>query len=163
MPVKAIQDYYPEKIAICYGCGRRNSEGLHIRSYWEDGEGVCRFYPKPYHTGFTDVVYGGLIADLIDCHSIATAIAAAYQAEERGMDTQPSIVFVTANLNVSYLKPTPINVELVLRARVKTLYQRKATVICSLYSGGKETAHGEVVAVRVPQEEHSVPAENGYS
>jgi hypothetical protein len=32
---KAVQDYYPDQFAHCYGCGRLNPEGLHIKSYWD--------------------------------------------------------------------------------------------------------------------------------
>jgi hypothetical protein len=49
MEQKAFQDYYPDNLSYCYGCGRLNEHGLHIKSYWEGDEAVCRFTPKPYH------------------------------------------------------------------------------------------------------------------
>jgi len=145
----AIQDFYPDDIAICYGCGKNNPQGLHIRTMWDGQEGVFRFTPKPYHTAFPGVVYGGLIASLIDCHSVGTAVAAAYQAEDRDPGTEPEITFVTGNLSVSFLRPTPINTELLLRARIKELKEKKAVVACSLYAGGEECAKAEVIVVRV--------------
>ena len=30
-----IQDCYPDEIAICYGCGRNNPDGLHIQTVIE--------------------------------------------------------------------------------------------------------------------------------
>ena len=72
---KAFQDYYPDYSSHCYGCGRLNSAGLQIKSYWDGEETVCRFDPKPYHTAIPGFVYGGLIASLIDCHSTGTAAA----------------------------------------------------------------------------------------
>jgi len=149
MTEKSIQDYYPDEIAVCYGCGRHNPEGLHIRTIWNGQEGVFHFKPKPYHTAFPGVVYGGLIASLIDCHCIGTAVAAAYDADGRKPDTDPEITFVTGNLNVTYLHPTPIDTELVLKASVKEQSDRKALVLCSLYADGKECARGEVTAIRV--------------
>jgi acyl-coenzyme A thioesterase PaaI-like protein len=149
MTDKAIQDHFPDDIAVCYGCGRHNDHGLHIRTIWNGEEGIFRFRPQPFHTAFPGVVYGGLIASLIDCHSIGTAIAATYQAQGRQPGTDPEIMYVTGNLNVNYLHPTPMGVELVLRARVKALYDRKAIVTCSLYAQDKECAQGEVLAVRV--------------
>ncbi len=149
MIIDAVQDYYSRDHAICYGCGRNNVNGLHIRTRWDGKEGLFRFWPKPYHTAFPGVVYGGLIASLIDCHSIGTCIAAAYDAEGRSPQSQPEITFVTGTLNVTYLEPTPIDQELVLRARVKARYDRKTIVLCSLWAGGKECARGEVVGVRV--------------
>ncbi len=147
---KPFQDFYLPQHSICFGCGENNHSGLRIKSVWEREEAVCRFLPKPEHTAFPGIVYGGLIASLIDCHSIATAIAAAYRAEGREMDTQPPIMCVTANLNVSYLKPTPMNTELVLRAAIREMRERKIIVACSLFAGEEETARGEVIAVRMP-------------
>jgi acyl-coenzyme A thioesterase PaaI-like protein len=96
------------------------------------------------------VVYGGLIASLIDCHSIGTAVAAAYQHEGREPGSLPAIMFVTANLNVNYLKPTPMDSELLLRASPRDSGPRKMTVACALYAGETLCAHAEVLAVRVP-------------
>ncbi|MFC1798775.1 PaaI family thioesterase [Thermodesulfobacteriota bacterium] len=150
MTPKPIQDFYPDEIAICYGCGRHNPEGLHIKTFWDGEEGYFRFKPKSYHTAFPGVVYGGLVASLIDCHCIGTAIAAAYQAEGREPGTEPEITFVTGNLNVSYLHPTPIDAELELGSRVKELGERKIIVTCELSAGDTICAKGEVTAVRIP-------------
>jgi acyl-coenzyme A thioesterase PaaI-like protein len=147
---KAIQDFYPERAAICFGCGPNNREGFHIRTYWDGEEGVCHFKPEKEHTAFPGVVYGGLIACLIDCHSIGTAIAHAYNAEGREPGTEPKITFVTGTLQVRYVYPAPINAELTLRARVEEMGDKKAIVTCSLSADGRECAQGEVVAVRAP-------------
>ena len=57
----AVQDSYPPDVAVCYGCGRLNDDGLHIRTYWDGTEGTATFQPKPFHTAITGVVYGGLL------------------------------------------------------------------------------------------------------
>ncbi|MDP4726760.1 MAG: PaaI family thioesterase, partial [Desulfobacterales bacterium] len=129
---KAFQDYYPDYSSHCYGCGRLNSAGLQIKSYWDGEESVCRFDPKPYHTAIPGFVYGGLIASLIDCHSTGTASAAAYRAEGRAMDTDPPLRFLTAALHVDYLRPTPIDGPLEVRARVKEIKGRKVVVSSQL-------------------------------
>lgn len=144
-----IQHFYNPETAVCYGCGRNNAHGLHIQTFWDGEEGVARFTPEPYHTAFPGVVYGGLLASLIDCHSIGTAIAAMYQAEDRAPGTAPEITCVTANLNISYLKPTPIDSELVLRTRVKEITPKKAIVTCVLSAGDEVCVQAETVAVRV--------------
>ncbi|CAN2042374.1 Acyl-coenzyme A thioesterase THEM4 [Candidatus Magnetomoraceae bacterium gMMP-15] len=146
---KAIQDYFSDDIAVCYGCGRNNPHGLHIRTKWDGKEGIFRFKPEAYHTAFPGILYGGLIASLIDCHSIGTAIAAAYQAENRKPGTEPEIMYVTANLNVNYIKPTPVDSEIILRSHILEMIGRKAIVACSLYADDKECANGKVTAVRV--------------
>jgi acyl-coenzyme A thioesterase PaaI-like protein len=149
MDEKPIQEYYPDEVAVCYGCGRNNPKGLRIETRWEGAEGVCRFTPEPHHTAFPGVVYGGLIASLIDCHSMGTAIAAAYRADGRDPGTEPEITYVTGCLQVRYVRPTPAGVELLLRSRVTELHEKKATVVTSVYANGVECATGEVVAVRV--------------
>lgn len=150
MEEKAFQDYYAEDVSHCYGCGRLNEEGLHIKSYW-DGEGsVARFIPKPCHMAAPGFVYGGVIASLIDCHGTGTAAAAAYRFEGRAMDTQPNLRFVTASLKVDYLLPTPLGPELVARGKVRSAGKRKVVVEIEVFAEGRLCARGEVVAVRMP-------------
>ncbi len=151
MSEKAFQDYYPDNLATCYGCGRLNEHGLQIKSYWEGDEAVCRYAPRPYHTALPGYVYGGLIASLIDCHGTGTAAAAAYRAEGRAMDTEPPHRFVTASLHVDYLKPTPIEGPLELRSQVKEIKGRKVVITTTLSVHGVVCARGEVVAVEMPE------------
>ncbi len=138
---------------LCWGCGADNPRGLHIKSHWAGDEAVCTWQPAAWHAaGPPHVLNGGIIATIIDCHCIGTAIAATYRAEGRAMDSDPPVWCVTASLQVSYLKPTPIDAPVELRARVKERAGRKTIVICSLFSRGEECARGEVVALRVPPE-----------
>jgi acyl-coenzyme A thioesterase PaaI-like protein len=151
MPPKSFQDYYPDQLAHCYGCGRLNEHGLQIKSYWDGDESVCVFQPKPYHTAIPGYVYGGLIASLIDCHSTGTASAAAYRAQGRAMDSDPPLRFLTASLHVDYLWPTPIDGPLEVRARVKEIKGRKIVIESTLTAGGEVCARGEVVTVQIPE------------
>lgn len=148
---KAFQDFYPDDLSHCYGCGRLNEHGHQIKSHWDGDESVCRFTPEPFHTAIPGYVYGGMIASLIDCHSTGTAAAAAYRDQGRDMDTDPPLRFVTASLNVTYLKPTPIDGELEVRATVKEIKGRKVVVSSTLSAGGRVCARGEVVAVKMPE------------
>ena len=148
---KAFQDYYPDQLSHCYGCGKLNEYGLQIKSYWDGDETVCSFDPKPYHIAIPGYVYGGLIASLIDCHCTGTAAAAAYRAEGREMHTDPPLRFLTASLHVDYLRPTPLGVPLEVRARVKEIKGRKVVVSATLSALGEICVRGEVVAVRAPK------------
>ncbi|MBW1754501.1 MAG: PaaI family thioesterase [Deltaproteobacteria bacterium] len=148
--MKAFQDYYPDDLSHCYGCGRLNEHGLHIKSYWDGEESVCVFQPGPYHTATPGFVYGGMIAALVDCHGTGTAAAAAYRAEGREMGTQPSFRFVTASLHVDYLRPTPIDGKLELRGHVKEIKGRKVVVAIELSTQGTVCVRSEVVAVQIP-------------
>jgi acyl-coenzyme A thioesterase PaaI-like protein len=150
MTQKAFQDYYPEETSYCYGCGRLNEHGLQIKSYWEGEQAVCSFKPQPYHLAIPGFVYGGLIASLIDCHSTGTAAAAAYRNAERSMDSAPPLRFLTASLHVDYVRPTPIDSILEVRATIKEIKGRKVIVSSTLSADGEVCARGEVVAVQVP-------------
>ena len=150
--MNAFQDYYGENVSHCYGCGSLNSHGHRIRTTWDGDETLTRFTPEPYHTAVPGFVYGGLIASLIDCHSTGTAAAAMYRAEGRAMDTLPAFRFVTGSLNVSYLKPTPLGVELELRGTVQEIKGRKVVVETTVLANGVATARGTVVAVQMPED-----------
>jgi len=150
MSPNAFQDFYPESLAHCFGCGRLNGHGYQVKSYWDGDESLCRFLPKPYHIAIPGYVYGGLLASLIDCHGTGTASAAAYRAEDRGMESEPSLRFLTASLHVDYHKPTPLGVELEVRARVKEIKGRKVVIEEWITANGIITVRGEVVAVQVP-------------
>ncbi|MGD8624941.1 MAG: PaaI family thioesterase [Anaerolineae bacterium] len=152
MSDKPFQDYYPDEVAHCYGCGRLNEQGLQIKSYWQGDVAVATYTPRPYHLAIPGYVYGGLIASLIDCHSTGTAAAAMYRAQGRAMDSEPPLRFVTASLHVDYLRPTPIDGPLALRARVVEIKGRKVVVQTDLSAGGQVCARGEVVAVQMTDE-----------
>jgi len=146
----AIQDLYPEDFAHCFGCGKHNAAGHRLKSF-ADGDAVtARFAPAPHHMAVPGFVYGGLVASLIDCHAMATAAAASVIAEGRQVGDGPTPRFVTASLNVDYLKPTPLGPELTLHARVAERSERKAVVDVELSSNGIVTARGRVIAVRMP-------------
>jgi acyl-coenzyme A thioesterase PaaI-like protein len=143
---RAFQDCYADDVAHCYGCGRLNEKGLHVRSYWDGDETVCRFLPAPHHTALPGFVYGGLLASLIDCHATGSAAAAGARAEGHPVGT---FRYVTASIQVDYLKPTPLGPPLELRGTIREIRGRKVVVAVSVRANGVETARGEVVAVRL--------------
>lgn len=135
----------------CFGCSPDNPHGHHIKSDWDGTRATCRFTPQPWHcAGSPHYVYGGLIASVIDCHCICTAMADAYQREGRAIGEGENILYVTGQLNVSYRKAAPIAGPLVLEARVSEASERKSLVTCFLAVDGEECARAELVAVRVP-------------
>ncbi len=147
--MKAIQDSIPDN--HCYGCGPENPAGMRIKSYWDGAVSTCRYQPRPEQcAGPEQFVYGGTIASLIDCHCVSTAIAAHYRREGREIGEGEPIWCVTGSLTVSYVKPTPIDRPVELRATVIDSTERKTVLECTVSSDGKMTAKGEVVAVRVP-------------
>lgn len=142
-----FQDHMPGN--ICFGCGAEHPEGLRIKSRWEGEEAVCHWMPTPKYQGWSGVLNGGILATLIDCHCMGTAMAAVYKAEGRGIDSQPEYRYATGTLNVRYLKPTLNDQEVVLRTEILEIKGRKVVMKCRAYSGETETATADVVAIRV--------------
>ncbi len=149
MCIQAVQDQYPEEFAHCYGCGRLNADGHHLKSYPDGEEMVCHYTPDAKYTGgFPDFLYGGLIASLMDCHGAATAAAAKAKEEDK-----PVSRFVTASLKVDYLAPTPINTELEIRGRATEIKGRKVLVALTLSALGTIRATGTAVMVQLREQE----------
>ncbi len=151
MEKNAVQDFYPDDFSHCFGCGRLNMAGHRIKTRFDGDESVTRFTPEFHHIALPGFVYGGLVASLIDCHAMATASGAAARAAGHAVGDVPSPRYVTAQLNVSYLRPTPLGPELELRGRVVEATARKSVVEVTVTAGGTVTARGEVVAVPMPE------------
>jgi acyl-coenzyme A thioesterase PaaI-like protein len=147
----AVQDFYPEDLAQCYGCGRLNEHGHQIQTRWDGDETVTIFTPKPYHTAIPGYVYGGLVASLIDCHGTGSGALAAYRAENREPGTDPPFRFVTASLKVDYLKPTPLGPPLLIRGQIVEVKGRKVVVKATLSAEGVVCATGEIITVQMPE------------
>jgi acyl-coenzyme A thioesterase PaaI-like protein len=150
-PGSAVQDFYPEDVAHCFGCGRLNSEGHQLKTVWEGDETVSRFTPRPYHTAIPGYVYGGLIASLLDCHGTGGAAAAMLRREGKEIGDGEAPRFVTASLQVEFLKPTPLGPELEVRGRIVEITDNKVILEETLFAEGTVTARGRVVAVRMPE------------
>lgn len=150
--IRAIQDDYPDDFAWCYGCGRLNKEGHHFRTGVEGDQTVTIYTPKPEHTALPGFVYGGLIASLIDCHGTGSAAIALHRKNggEIG-DGQEPPRFVTASLQVDFMKPTPHNVPLKAVGTIHEVHPKKFKVETEVFAEGNLCARGEVVAVVMPK------------
>lgn len=142
-----FQDYMPGN--ICFGCGSDNHDGLQIKSFWEGKESVCIWQSTDKYRGWPSLLNGGILATLIDCHCMGTAMAYAYQSEERSLDSRPIYRYATGTMTIKYLKPTSNDHPVEIRAHVEEVKGRKTTVSCKVYSQGVLTATGEVIAIRV--------------
>lgn len=151
MGERAFQDQ--GSVSHCHGCGADNLKGLRLKSFWDGDEAIATWKAEPHHCGGSkDIVNGGIIASLIDCHSLNLAIAQVYRAENRPIGSSPRVGYVTGNLNVSYLKPAPIAEPLHLRARITRIEGRKTWVSCTLSAAGEVCATGEVLGIRVQRD-----------
>jgi len=144
---KYFQDHMPGN--VCFGCGSDNPDGLQIKSYWEGEESVCIWNSEEKYKGWPSLMNGGIMATLVDCHCMGTAMAYAYKLENRSMDSNPVYRYATGSLSIRYIKPTSNDTPIKLRARIVEMKGRKTTVSCEVFSNNEVTATAEVIAIRV--------------
>ena len=96
------------------------------------------------------VLNGGVIATLIDCHAVCTAISYAERLAGGGGTGEAS--FATASLDVRYRHPAPIDQPVQVHAKIIGVGERKTVLECTLTSAGRVCAEATVVAVRVAHE-----------
>jgi acyl-coenzyme A thioesterase PaaI-like protein len=144
MPQSVQERYAPQN--KCFGCGPANEKGLRIRSFVE-GEGlVATWRPEEHHQAFDGILNGGITGALLDCHS--NWAAALHLMETQGAEAPPCTV--TADFHVVLKRPTPMDGEITVRARVTESSGDRAVVDATLEAGGKITAtcRGTFVAVK---------------
>lgn len=140
---RPVQASWPE--LTCYGCGPANPDGLHVESYVASDGRTLVATVEP--SDAFNVVPG--VASVVDCNSIWAAMTFASPFDARPPDGPPAARYVTAELRVSYLKPTPLGVPLEVRSWVDGDVGRRVRVLTEVGPPGDVTATGEVVAVRV--------------
>ncbi|KGR76344.1 PaaI family thioesterase [Ureibacillus sinduriensis] len=147
----AIQDVYPDDFAWCYGCGRLNKDGHHIRTGWQDDKTVTFFEPESKYMGMPGFLYGGIIASLMDCHGTGSASLALHRknGNEIGDGSIPPR-FVTASLHVDFLKPTPQHVTLKAVGTVEEIHPKRWKVATEVYAEDTLCARGIVELVIMP-------------
>lgn len=128
------QRYGPH--TICFGCGPANPKGLHIGSFPDGDDVVAEWQPEDHHHAFDNVLNGGIIGTLLDCHCNWTA--AYHLMQRRGADRPATTV--TADYHIRLLSPTPTDGPVRLRARVVDSSDNRATVEATLEAGGVVTA-----------------------
>jgi acyl-coenzyme A thioesterase PaaI-like protein len=133
----------------CVGCGPDNPHGLKIRSVWSGVmETRCSFEPQPHMAAASpDVLNGGVIATVIDCHAVCTAVS--YGRRTAGAASADDIMYATGALDIRYLNPTPIHRPVEVKARITGVSDRKVVLECTLSSDGQVCAEATVTAVRV--------------
>jgi len=134
---------------VCFGCGNDNHEGLQIKSYWDGDVAICKWISQEKYHGWKNILNGGILATLIDCHTMCTASAYAYRIENRNLGSTPVYKYATGTLTVKYLKPTPNNKPIELKAQVTEQRGKVTTVSCEVYCEGIKTAEATVIAIRV--------------
>jgi acyl-coenzyme A thioesterase PaaI-like protein len=138
--------------STCFGCGPANPQGFRLKSTWADDRSavVASHTVEPFHgAGFPNTLQGGVIATLLDCHLCWAVIAAAYAAEGREVGEGEPIIYVTAELTLRYLRPTPTDRSLHLRAHAEGPVGRKMRAVGEMGDGETVSATADGLFVRV--------------
>lgn len=134
----SIQDrLYPQM--ACFGCGPSNPKGLQLKSYLHDGVVVASFRPWPEHDNGVGFLNGGIISTVLDCHSAAAVMQ---EAVARGWTPLPgaALSYVTAGLDVRFLRPAPLHEQVELRAELTAVSEPEITCHAELLFDGKQRA-----------------------
>lgn len=124
----------------CFGCGHGNPDGLRLRSYpADDGGVIAEFHPWPQHDNGLGYLNGGVICTVLDCHSAAAVMQ---EADKRGWGPlgDAALSYVTAGLQVRYLRPAPLREPVELRAAISAASEAEMTAEVSLWWDGKPRA-----------------------
>lgn len=152
MTGRSIQErLYPDM--TCFGCGPANPKGLRLRSFigMSDGEVIASFSPSPEHDNGLGFLNGGIICTILDCHSAAAVLTI---ARDRSWASDTSVGYVTAGLEVRFLRPTPLDQHLELRARVTMASEPEVHVDAELTWDGTVRAHARSVWKRARARPH---------
>jgi acyl-coenzyme A thioesterase PaaI-like protein len=123
----------------CFGCGPGNQRGLRLRSFAGPDGVTASFTPWPEHDNGVGYLNGGIISTVLDCHSAAAVLL---EADRRGWQPLPgaSLSYVTAGLEVRYLRPSPLDEPVLLTARVTAVEEGQMTAEVELHWDGKVRA-----------------------
>ena len=136
-PLSIQERLYPQ--LTCFGCGHANPKGLKLRSFPQEGFVTAQFEPWPEHDNGFGFLNGGIIATVLDCHSGAAVF---HRADLLGLEpaTGAPLLFVTAGLDLRYLRPVPLGQTLSLRAVVTSADDDQVTVDAELIWDAKPRA-----------------------
>lgn len=140
-----LQDRYAPN-GVCFGCGPKNSRGLHLKSVPSGNAVVAEWQPKPHHVAFGNFGSGGIISVLMDCQGNWAATYALMKS--RGMPSPPGTV--TSEYTVKFLRPSPVDRKWHLRASASRIEGDRVHVSGELKVDGQVTAtmKGIFVAVK---------------
>ncbi len=107
----------------CFGCGQANEEGLHLGfSRYADGTVETNHRAAPHHCGLDTVVHGGIQATILD---EVMGVAAQLSLPDDASD----LACVTAEMNLRYLAPVPMDQDVVARAKIERIDGRDIYVV----------------------------------
>jgi len=130
----------------CFGCGPDNGSGLHLEFERRDDDTVASTVTLHEDLcGWEGVAHGGIVSLLLD---EVTSWCVALCLQER--------CFVTRELNVRYVRPTPVGQELHLTARLVRDNGPTMDLVGDVrMPDGRLLARGKVQFARVDEDRHA--------
>ena len=108
----------------CFACGYLNKYGLHADiTTNDDNTSHCKISVPSRFQGWKGMVHGGIISTLLD----EISIYACRKISLRG---------VTAEIDIKFRKPVPIDTELELKAKVTEIRRKMVSVQAELLVDG---------------------------
>jgi len=132
----------------CLVCGRDNPIGLQTKPQIdrETGRAILQVVIPRRFQGWSEIAHGGILTTLLDEVSIYACMSQGSQ-------------FVTAGINVRFLKPVPVEREVVVQAEVVETRRRRRTVHARLELDGELYAEAETKVVELRPAQTSGEAE----
>jgi acyl-coenzyme A thioesterase PaaI-like protein len=124
----------------CFACGVRNPIGLKLTFETLPGERLRTVWtPRPEHTGFQEIVHGGLVATVLDEVMIRLLYALGIRA-------------VTAELTTRFVKPLRSGRSYRFEARIAENRGRVVRAVAEGFDAetGEKVASGSATCVPVP-------------
>jgi len=91
--------------SMCFACGERNPDGLHLTFDYADGVITTRHAFDKKFQGYSGVVHGGLVSTVLD-ETMVTLL------------NRMGLLAMTAELTVRYVRPVPVGQPLMVTARL---------------------------------------------
>lgn len=127
---------------LCYGCGVRNPEGLHIEFEVEGRRVTGRFTARETHVGYPGVAHGGIAASVLD-EAMGWAMYAA------------GAWAMTARMEVKYRRPLPLGEGLTVSAEVVRERGRILDAAAQISDRRGVLAEAKGMFVRLPPDKQS--------
>ena len=142
---QSLQELFAPK-SSCFGCGPNNKTGLKIRSLVIGNQTHAFWQPHSNYEAFPNVLSGGIIGTLLDCHSNWTA---AWAIMNNLHCTKPPCT-VTAEYKIKLLKPCPTNNLIQLKASILKSDLKKASIYAEIIAENTivATCNGLFIAVK---------------
>jgi uncharacterized protein (TIGR00369 family) len=89
----------------CFVCGDKNTTGLNVAFFYENGKAKAQYTPSRKFEGYKDICHGGILSALLDEVMI-------YSIKAKG------IVTMTVQIEVKFRKPAKIGELLLLEGQI---------------------------------------------